>query len=154
MLKYPAPSTRLLVNVGVIVRVYVLPRKPVTDLAKLMTLILVHIQVIQDMPVGAVNRHLAYKIVVKSHTWKIQGNYESLKLWWQLYVCITSASNFESFSDLSFIAQSIQATNLHILFYNWKWSWPTDISKDTWEHVLYELVRTPLKSQIHLSESE
>jgi hypothetical protein len=76
MLKYPAPSTRLLVSVGVIVRVYVLPCKPVAVIAKLMTLILVHIQVIQDMPVGAVNRHLAYKIVVKSHTWKIQGNYE------------------------------------------------------------------------------
>jgi hypothetical protein len=61
------------VNVGIRVRVYVLPRKPVTVITKLMTLILVHIQVIQDMPVGAVNRHLAYKIVLKSHTWKNTG---------------------------------------------------------------------------------
>lgn len=76
MPKCPASSTRLLVNVGVIVRVYVLPRKPVAVIAKLMTVILVHIQVIQDMSVGAVNRHLAYKIVVKGHTWKNSGNYE------------------------------------------------------------------------------
>ena len=39
---------------------------------------------------------------------------------YELYVCITSASNFESFSDLSFIAHSIQVTNLHILFHNCK----------------------------------
>ena len=66
MLKYPASSTRLFVNVGVIIRVYVLPCKPVAVIAKLMTLILVHIQVIQDVPVGAVNRHLAYKIAGKT----------------------------------------------------------------------------------------
>jgi hypothetical protein len=72
MPKYPASFTLLLLNVVVIVRVYVLPRKPVAVIAKLITLILIHIQVIQDMPVGAVNRHLAFKIVVKSHTWKLQ----------------------------------------------------------------------------------
>jgi len=73
MSKYPASSTRLFVNVGVIIRVYVLPRKPVAVIAKLMTLILVRIQVIQDMPVGAVNRHLTFKIVVKIHTWESTG---------------------------------------------------------------------------------
>jgi len=54
MPKYPASSTRLFVNVGVIIRVYVLPRRPVAVIAKLMTLILVRIQVIQDMSIRCV----------------------------------------------------------------------------------------------------
>jgi hypothetical protein len=48
----------------------VLPRQPVAVIAKLITLILGHSQVIQEIAVGAVNRYLAYKIVVKSYTWK------------------------------------------------------------------------------------
>jgi hypothetical protein len=50
--------------------VYVLSRQPVAVTAKLMTLILVHIKVIQDIAVGAVNIYIPYKIVVESNTWK------------------------------------------------------------------------------------
>jgi hypothetical protein len=157
--KYCASSTRLLVNTDVEVCIYPLPRNPVTGTGKLTALILVHIQVIQDVVVHLVNIYVAYMIGVnerqrKATHGKIWGNYEWSALRWQLYVHTTSASNFGSFRHLSFTAQSIQATNLHSLFRNWKWSWPADVSKDTWEHVLCEFVRTPLKPEIHLSESE
>jgi hypothetical protein len=81
MPKYPASSTRLLVNVGVEESVSTCCHASESQLLQnLMTVILVHIQVIQDMPVGAVNRHLAYKIVVKSHTWKNTGKFRIVEL--------------------------------------------------------------------------